>query len=880
MIKQYSPGYGNPFVGRTNELADIAARLVNPECRMLTLTGLGGSGKTRLAIESANLVAPHFLHGAVFVGLQPLTRSELLVPTIAQAVGVRFYGEGEPQDQLLDYLREKTLLLLLDNFEHVLDGAALVGSILASAPGVKILVTSRAALSLQEEWLYPLKGMSTPPSVYATSLEDYDAVQLFLSHARRVQPHFDPASEHEAIIRICTLTAGLPLAIELAAAWLKRSSAAHIVHEMQHNLDFLSTTTRNAEERHRSMRVVFDQSWKLLPENERLIFARLSVFHGGFDSDAADQVAQASFSNLAALVEKSLVQIESADRFGIHELLRQYGLKKLAEFGEIAATTANHSRYFAQLMLRHETALKQPQQLEAMQAIERDFENIRLAWEWSAKNQHVVQLHAMLNGLYLFGFLRSRYRETITIFQETLDQPIADTSLLGRLLVRRWGYLHWLYYANYQEALTRIEQALTIASTANNQFEIAFGHLLAAYALIGMQRYADALPRLETSQALFDEINEPYYVCWALHRLGYVYYNLKNNARANAYTEQSLALARITHNRVALVICLYNLGSDYILDSDYVKGKQYCAEALRVATETGHRDQIAHALSLLALCAFCQGDYTTCQEYEARSWAIIEDINSLVFEPYNRALLILLACLREDYAEGARLNASGTSDSTNKMGLQLHYWALAVLSCGLGSPTEVRAYIQNALYLSNFDGNAAISIWLVPCMAYVLAETDQVQAVELISWIFAYPDTGLIWARQWPLLTGIQAQLRAVMDRDSYHTHWETGKALTFDAINTSIYHEFRAASAAGAEALQQHILTVREREILGLMAAGMTNPQIATQLVIGAGTVKTHTINIYRKLEVANRTQAIVRAQELGLLPDPQKSTSASTMW
>src|SRR6266545_3517869 len=330
MIRNYSLGYSIPFVGRTKEVADITARLLNPECRLLTVTGLGGSGKTRLALEAANTVAAHFPHGAVFVPLQPLTRSNLLVPTIAQALGVTFYGEGEPQDQLLDYLRDETLLLILDNFEHVLDGAALVTTMLASAAGVTVLATSRQALSLREEWLYPLKGLATPPSVYATSLEDYEAVQLFLSHARRVQPSFDPVNEHESVIRICIMTAGLPLAIELAASWLKGLSTAHIAHEMQRNLDFLSTTTRNVEERHRSMHAVFDQSWNLLSENERLIFARLSVFPGGFAGDAAGQVAQASFSTLAALVEKSLIQREAADRFGMHELLRQYGMEKLA----------------------------------------------------------------------------------------------------------------------------------------------------------------------------------------------------------------------------------------------------------------------------------------------------------------------------------------------------------------------------------------------------------------------------------------------------------------------------------------------------------------------------------------------------------------------
>jgi ATP/maltotriose-dependent transcriptional regulator MalT len=542
-------------------------------------------------------------------------------------------------------------------------------------------------------------------------------------------------------------------------------------------------------------------------------------------------------------------------------------MEQLEACQETEATYVRHSQYFAQLMLRHETALQQPQQLETMQAIERDFDNIRLAWEWSANNQQLTQLHTMLNGLYLFGFSGSRYREIITLFQQSLAHAVADALLRGRLLARRWGFLHWWHQEDYQIALTSIDQALTIAAAENNRFEMAFCQLMAAYALNNMQRYTEALPRLEASQTLFEAIDQPYYVCWVLHRLGYVYLSLNNSARAIDYTEQSLALARAVHNRVALVVCLYNLGLGYMLIGDYVKGRQYCAEALHVTTKSGHQGQMAHALSLLALCAFCQGDYAACQDYAERSQAITEDISMLVFHAYSLALLILLACLREDYAEGVRLNELGKRHSTNTMGFQLLYWALAALACGLDRPADTRVYIQNVLQLSDPHVHTAITAWIVPCAAYALAQTDPEQATELLAWIFAHEDTASSWVRHWPLLDRLQTQLQAVMGADSYHLHWDSGASLTIDRINTCLQHAFRAAPAAGAPLTHLQVLTAREREILGLMAAGMTNPQIAAQLVIGAGTVKTHTLNIYRKLEVANRTQAIVRAQELGFL-------------
>jgi predicted ATPase/DNA-binding CsgD family transcriptional regulator len=867
MIKNAAPVQASVFIGRKSELKDVVARLENPNCRLLTITGLGGSGKTRLAIEAAQSITGNFLHGVIFVPLQPLNRSELVVSTIAQALGLTFYGDEAPEMQLFNFLHERSYLLLLDNFEHLLEGAMFISTLLVHAPNIKLLVTSREALNLQEEWLYPLKGMAIPPSVYSTSLRDYEAVQLFLYHARRVQPGFDLIKDNASVIRICSLTAGLPLAIELAASWLKGLSTAQIALEIQDNLDFLSTAARNVEERHRSMRAVFNQSWRLLSESARLIFAKLSVFSGGFSAEAAGYVALASLFDLLSLVEKSLIQSDNDGRFRIHELLRQYGMEKLEACGETTATYDLHSYYFAQWMQQYETGLKSPQQLDILRAIETDFENIRLAWEWVSRYQQLQQLHSMLNTLYLFGFLRNRYRDTISLFQYALEQSPSETSLMGRLLARRWGYLHWWYQADYQDALAGIQQSLNIATTENNVFETAFSHLMTAYAMISMKRPDDAIAHLEISQALFTSINEPYYVCWVLHRMGYVYFNLNQTEPAKRYTEQSLVLARLSHNRVALVICLYNLGSDYILSGDYVKGKQYCLEALQVATEAGHQGQVAHALSLVALCAFCQGDYSACQDNVQRSYVIIEDINMFVFQPYNIALLILLACLREDYDHGLRLHELAKRYITNLMGEQVMHWALAALSCGLSDHAEAETYIDKLLQHSDIDNHPAIITWIIPLAAFVLAEKDREKAIELLSWAFAVPGKDYDWIHQWPLFDTLRHSLQDTTDALMFQTAWENGKALTFHAISDDIQQSFGGSQPVRAESAKDQLLTVREREILRLLADGLTNPQIADRLVIGAGTVKTHTLNIYRKLDVANRTQAILRAQELGLL-------------
>lgn len=869
MSKPLAFNHRTPFVGRADEYAEITTRLLNPECRLLTITGLGGCGKTRLAVEVATSLAAQFPHGAFFVALQQIPRADLLPSAIGQTVGLTSYSEIEPHEQLLAYFQDKTALLILDNFEHLLDGATFVSDLLAAAPGVTVLATSREALRLQEEWLYPLKGLQTPPSVYATSLEGYEAVQLFLSHARRVQPTFDLADDHEAVIRICMMTAGVPLALELAASWLKGLRAAHIAEAMHHSLDLLSTTTRNSEPRHRSMRAVFDTSWALLSDHERLVFARLSVFRGGFASDAAAQVAGASLADLVTLVDKSLVQMEAADRFGMHELVRQYTSEQLEAIGETEAMHARHSHYFAEAMSQYEATLKGPQQLEAMRMIEHDFENVRLAWEWATTHGQITQIHAMIDGLYLFASLSSRYRETIALFRQALEQPIADEFLRGRLLARRWGYLHWWYQVDTSEPLTSIEQVLIRAQEQENRFEVAFCDLMAAYALMSMQRYAEAVPRLERSLARFEALNEPYYVCWVLHRLGYVFYNLNEPVKGHAYTARCLALARATANLVPLVNCLYHLSSDSMLQGDYIQARQYCTEALHVASQMGHQGRIAFGISMHGLCAFFEEDYTTAMDHAQRSWTIVEDFTILSFQASNLTLLILLACLRENYAEGARLKGLADGYATDVGGRRLLSWAIAVLSCGLGNPTAARGSIQAVIERSELSVQRAVVMWLAPCAAYIFATTDPAKAVEVLAWVCSYPDTTLNWARHWSLVARVQTQLQTKLDQHAYQTHWEIGKALTSENIAHLLQQEFHPRTTTGTDTTQHNLLSAREREILELMAIGKTNPQIAAQLIIGVGTVKTHTLNIYRKLEVANRTQAIVRAQALGLLPD-----------
>ncbi|NIP18555.1 MAG: hypothetical protein GWM87_10630, partial [Xanthomonadales bacterium] len=391
------PVQPTPFVGREAELAELARLLGDPDVRLLTVLGAGGMGKTRLALEAAAAQLDNFQHGVYFVPLASLQSAEAIVPTVAEALGFRFHEGGEPRQQLLNYLRSKNKLILLDNFEHLLacperghsvrsrrDGLGLVSDVLETAPDVKILSTSRARLNVQGEHLFHLAGMDFPDWETPEDALHYSAVKLFLQSARRVRPGFElAAADLRHVARICRLVGGMPLGILLAAGWLEMLAPAEIAAEISQSLDFLETDLRDVPERQRSMRAVFDHSWSLLTEREREVFQGLSVFRGGFTRQAAQQVTGASLRELMALVNKSLLQRDPRGRYEIHELLRQYAAEKL-EGSEVAeGVRQRHADFYLALAEEAEPELEGAEPAVWLSQLDAEQGNLRAALAWS-----------------------------------------------------------------------------------------------------------------------------------------------------------------------------------------------------------------------------------------------------------------------------------------------------------------------------------------------------------------------------------------------------------------------------------------------------------------------------------------------------------------
>ncbi len=304
-----------------------------------------------------------FPDGIFFVSLTDVESPDDLILPIAAAVPFDLYGDGAPKEQLLNFLRSKQMLLVLDNFEYLTDAAEIVAEILRTAPNIKILTTSRQALRLREEWFYSLSGLSYPlqdgDDFDVARLQEYDAVQLFLDRADQARPGFDFAAETACVIQICRLLQGMPLAIELAAAWLRTLPSQFICDELQHGLDLLATELRNIPQRHRSIRATLDHSWRLLNEREQVTLRRISVFRDGFTTAAGLWVTEGTVVELSGLVEKSLLQLVKSNRHQIHDLLRKFSAEKLEAVPEdLARTRARHSTYYLTYLSERRTALR------------------------------------------------------------------------------------------------------------------------------------------------------------------------------------------------------------------------------------------------------------------------------------------------------------------------------------------------------------------------------------------------------------------------------------------------------------------------------------------------------------------------------------------
>ncbi len=639
-----------PFVGRTTEIDLIIRYLADPVCRCLILVGPGGMGKTRLALTAATRQLPHFLHGVVFVPLAAVSAPQFMAPAIAAALQLPLHGQEEPTQQLLHYLKNREILLLLDNLEHLLAGKTLLSKIVTHAPHVKILATSRERLNLKAEWVIDIGGLAFPLEETARPLQEYTAVQLFVETARRVQTNFTVnAAGTGAIGRICRLVGGMPLGIELAAAWVRTLTCDEIADELERNLDLLATTQPDVPERHQSMCAVFDHSWSLLPAGQQTLLGKLTVFRRGFRYEAAQAICKASLRDLAALVDKSLLQRdEQHERFVLHEVMRQFAEEKQTT---TVATTRQlgkqrHCHYYLAWLATHTDALQGEEPHLAVAALLPETENIRQAWHWAVLHGEWEALGRALVAWRNFYHLRGLYTEAGNWLTEALrywpahsdDQPVAAAlqNIKGRLLIYAAEIL--VQQARYAQALQQAEAAdklatqhaapalkgqaqamLGVIRCVQKAFEVALAHQQRAVPLLlqsGERRlYANLLLQMGKTYEqlhqwdralelqgealrLFEALGDGWGSTISWGALGAVHYGVGHLEQALACTQHALARAHALNARAEIMNYTAEVGRIYWRTRRHTEALDHLQQAVLLAVELGlgHRVSDYHRL--------------------------------------------------------------------------------------------------------------------------------------------------------------------------------------------------------------------------------------------------------------------------------------------
>ncbi len=642
------PVQSTSFVGREDDIAVISAQLSDPDCRLLTLVGPGGVGKTRLALAVAERLVDAFAHGAFFVPLAPLISPEGIVSAIATAVGFQFYqSQDSAEQQMLNFLREKEILLVLDNFEHLLHGTGLVDSLLANAPGVTVLVTTREPLNLGWEWLYEVRGLLHPAVDDVQQPEDYGAIRLFMERARRTQPGFRLDGEREHVIRICQLVEGMPLGIEIAAAWLRIMPPAAIAAEL---LD-LEAPQRNLPERHRSLRALFDHIWRHLPAPEQMALMRLSVFQGGFTWEAAAAVVGATRPQLASLVNKSLLQVDhTSRRYSIHELLRQYAAQRLeASAKEQEDIRTRHALYFADYLSDRYVAIRSGHQRELLPEIG----NLRMAWDWMAENSNLPAIRRSMRSLFYFYWREGLHQQGEEAFAHALNALQNPTTMEHKGICGALTVMH-ATLSSFRSEATTIDGVALLRET-NLREELAWAQAVAVWGPWPGHE-AEVRSLYESSLAIYSELNDRWGIAWCLYGLGRIpLFHSPRFEQAKQYFTEALGIFQEIGDQMGMADTLEMLAVVSHVLGHYDDAWQHYVSCLELARLLDNRREIGRCLNGMACLAMDDGQPEKAQELAQQAVAVAKALGDQSLRFLSLDTLADTYYMQADYTAAKRL---------------------------------------------------------------------------------------------------------------------------------------------------------------------------------------------------------------------------------
>jgi len=614
------PAAYDQFFGRETIRQEIHARLDQPWCRLVTLVGQGGVGKTRLAVTVARDRVSTFRDGVWLVELADVAAddddlAEAIAVEIATALDLRLSGPATPVEQLLSHLQHKEMLLVLDNFEHLLAGVPIVLDIIRRCEHVKLLVTSREALNVRAEWTMALTGLAYPAG--DADEGPSDAVDLFLARQAQQQPGRVETADLTAIRTVCRLVEGLPLAIELAAALTRHTPPPLLAGTLSAGFDALTTSLRDMPPRHRGLYVVFEMSWRTLTPALQTCLARLALFRSGFTLAAAQHVVPAGASQLADLQNKSLLAYDAdADRYTMHPIIRAYAAAKRPPAD---LTPQKHADYFLALLAQHTEPLQKNTPQHAVAVLEPDIDNVRLAWQTALSAPHPAagRLAAALTSLSIYYQLRGLAHEAEAVMRTTAATAAAwGEGGLG--LATRAGLEQARFQTRlgrYRPAAQTIQVALARATQSGDRWAEGMGHVLWGEALWRLGEYDAARDKLRHALALGQTLDAALIVGWCRHHLGIIDDIQGRYAAAHEHLAQACAIWQAADHAQALSGSLNSIGLVRYHQGDRSAAHQAFEQALALGNQLDNRHLQGPVLNNLSIIAIEQGDYSGAQYY-------------------------------------------------------------------------------------------------------------------------------------------------------------------------------------------------------------------------------------------------------------------------
>lgn len=741
------PHFETSFVGRTDEREYICQQLLNePQCRLLTLVGPGGMGKTRLSIEAARVCSEHgaFADGVFFIALEGVDSPAHISEALGHALGFTFYQPSNMRQQLVGFLRNKAMLLVLDNFEHLLaDGDRRASEVLAEmlryASTIKLLVTCRERLHLQSEWILDIDGLDYPPAneaVEPSRLADYSAVQLFAQRVRQIQPRFDLQREAAPVLRVCQLVNGMPLALEMAAAWARVLRPAAIVKQIERNLDFLSSRMVDVPERHRSVRAIFDQTWAFLSGDERQLLCKLAIFRGGFTYEAVEQIVGVSLSQLSGLCDRALLRTDSGGRFVQHDLLRQYALEQLQMQPTMAQDIRSaHAHYFSDWLHAQSLAFHGPRETLALQRIGSEIDNSRGAWQWSVAQGEAVLLAQAVDALFTFYMQRSWLSEADEIFQSALKAPtICGTSAQMKLLIRA-GYIH-MRRSRHDRASAALEAGLQLAQAQQSREEEtrALNYLgslarMRAQFELGERRHVEAL-------AIAQGLGHHALEMSTLNNLGVLAQAQGDYSVAQQHYTQALALAERLMDEWHIGLLHNNLGVVCSLRGEREQAQRHHGHSLAVWDSLGDRDQMARTLNNMGILAFGAGKHEEAAALYRRAIEIRHDIGDEQGMALCEGNLANVLRAQGDYAGAMTLRERTLAFAQqlgDRAGIATALIGLAEISQSQQDWPAMQLRLRDALRVGAEAQIAPLVLYACGMAALWLRNTDRLEGAEALA---------------------------------------------------------------------------------------------------------------------------------------------------